>query len=155
MEVWTIEWSCPSDGDGDVTIWATEEDALKAACREIGNHIQSTFDFDLVSDASCAEDFNDLVRNGQLRDAIRRYNDHQDDYNQDYANYWFVQKKPVLTGDGKTSVSSSANLSFSSNGATCRGPCKQHNEYANADKADGTYVCRQCKTFQHIFSGSP
>lgn len=155
MDVWVVEWSCPSDGETETTIWDNETDALKAACKEIGDHIQSTFDFDLSSDESCAEDFNDMVQRGQFKDAMRRFNDHQDDYNSDYAHYWFVQKKTVLTGSGAHTISGRTASNFASNnGATCRGPCKQHNPYANADRSDGTYVCRQCSTFKSIF-GTP
>jgi len=31
-------------------------------------------------------------------------------------------------------------------GATCRGPCGLHNEFAYANKPDGTYVCYSCRT---------
>lgn len=31
-------------------------------------------------------------------------------------------------------------------GATCRGPCGTHNEFAYANKPDGTYVCYGCRT---------
>lgn len=153
MEVWVLEWSCPSDNDNKVTLWSNEDDAYKQAIKEISGYINRSFDFDVSHDEACAEDFNDMVRRKQYKDAISRFTEHQDDYNQDYAQYWFVSKKPILSGDGK--VAASASVQVHSNGATCRGPCKQHNPYANADQNDGTYVCRQCKTFSHIFGAKP
>ena len=38
-------------------------------------------------------------------------------------------------------------------GANCRGPCGQHNEYAYANKRDGTYVCHSCKMMSQVFGG--
>jgi len=149
MEIWTLEWSCPSDGETEITLWENEIDALKRGVKEVGDYIQRTFDFDNSNDESCATDVNDMIGRGQYKEAIRRFNDHQDDHNPDYAQYWFVVKKPVHGSEGiKKQVAAST---YHSNGATCRGPCKQHNPYANADQSDGTYVCRQCSTFQHIF----
>ena len=157
MDVWVIEWSCRDDGDSKVTVWSNEIDAQKQAVKEISGFINGSFDFDDPNDESCAEDFNDMVARKDYKGAIRRFNDHQDDHNSDYAQFWFVSKKSVLSGTGQmtNSLNTSANASsFHSNGATCRGPCKQHNPYANADKSDGTYVCRQCSTFKSIF-GTP
>lgn len=159
MDVWVIEWSCRDDGDSKVTIWSNQIDAQKQAVKEISQFINGSFDFDDPNDESCAEDFNDMVRRKDYDAALRRFNDHQDDHNSDYAQFWFVSKKPILSGTGQTANLTGSSIQSSShahsNGATCRGPCKQHNEYANADKSDGTYVCRQCKTFGTIFNGTP
>ena len=34
-------------------------------------------------------------------------------------------------------------------GATCRGPCRAHNKFANPDKGD-TYLCRACKAASYV-----
>ncbi len=36
-------------------------------------------------------------------------------------------------------------------GAVCR-KCNQKNDYALADKSDGTYICRSCKMLMDVFS---
>lgn len=150
MEVWVLEWSCPNDGESNVSVWERQEDAQRQALKEIADVITNDWDMDDVQASSCADDIDDMTARGQLGEAIRRFNDFQDDYNSDYAQYWFVSKKEVLGAGGKGTSSHRH-----SNGATCRGPCKQHNEYANPDRSDGTYVCRQCKTFGYIFNGTP
>jgi hypothetical protein len=157
MDVWVLEWSCRDDGDTKVTVWSNEIDAQKQAVKEISGYINSYFDFDNSDDESCAEDFNDMVARKHYDEAINRFNDHQDNYNSDYAQLWYVSKKSVLSGTGQAAAGLGVSMnatSTHSNGATCRGPCKQHNPYANADKSDGTYVCRQCSTFKSIF-GTP
>lgn len=156
MEVWVVEWSSRDSGDTEITLWDNKLDAQRKAVRDISNYMNRSFDFDVDHDEACATDFNDMVSRHQYDDAIRRFHDHEDDYNSDYAQYWNVYKKSVLTGNGGiASGSGSSSTIIHSNGATCRGPCKQHNPYANADQSDGTYVCRQCKTFKHIFGANP
>jgi hypothetical protein len=150
MEIWVLEWSHPNDGENNVTVWERQEDAQRQALKEIADVITNDWDMDDVYASSCADDIDDMVNRGQLGKAISRFNDYQDEHNSDYAQYWFVSKKEVLGANGKRT-----NEHVHSNGATCRGPCKQHNPYANADKSDGTYVCRQCKTFSSIFGNSP
>lgn len=154
MEVWVLEWSYPSDGENGTTIWVSQVDAQKQALKEISDMIN---DWDLEDNeaAACADDINDMTSRGQLREAIKRFNDYQDDHNPDYAQYYFVSKKEVLSF-GKSPKSNGSGVAFkaTSSGATCRGPCGQHNEYAYADQSDGTHVCYQCSTFQHIFGVS-
>lgn len=38
-------------------------------------------------------------------------------------------------------------------GATCRGAHAEWNEYATADRHDGTYLCHQCRMFRQVFGG--
>lgn len=155
MEVWVVEWSYPYDNENNVTVWANKVDAQKQACKEI-NELINEWDMDDVHAASCAEDISDMVGRGQYAEAIRRFNDYQDEYNSDYAQYWFVSSKPVLSGDGsEPSTNAPVAYKATTSGATCRGPCGQHNEYAYADRPDGTHLCRQCSTFQHIFGVKP
>ncbi len=39
-------------------------------------------------------------------------------------------------------------------GATCRGPCQSHNEFAYADNPDGTHLCYQCKIQEQVFGST-
>jgi len=152
MEVWVLEWSYPSDGETSITLWSNQIDAQKQALKEIVDDISGNFDMDDSDATSCADDVDDLMNRGQLGEAIKRYNDYQDNYNADYASYYFVTKKQVLSFNGEpTKATVVSTFTATSSGATCRGPCGQFNEYAMADKADGTHVCRQCSTFHHIF----
>lgn len=151
MEVWVLEWSYPYDNEHNVTVWNNQVDAQKQALKEIIDVIANDFDMDDPHASSCADDIDDMMNRGQLAEAIRRWNDFQDDHNSDHAQYYFVSKKEVLGEGATTSPSGGASFIATSNGATCRGPCGQFNEYAQADRADGTHICRQCSTFQHIF----
>lgn len=153
MEVWVLEWVYPSDADTNVTIWNDKVSAQKQAVKEIQDIMVNDWDMDNIHCSSCADDFDDMISRGDYDGAIRRFNEYQDDHNSDYAQYYRVYSRNVL-GDSTSTVNHSHSHS-SQNGATCRGPCKQYNDYANSDRADGTYVCRQCKTFGQIFGNSP
>lgn len=37
---------------------------------------------------------------------------------------------------------------------TCK-KCGYYNEFASPNQSDGSYLCRQCSTFLHIFGGKP
>lgn len=43
------------------------------------------------------------------------------------------------------------------NGAICRGTHQEYNDYATADRRDGTYLCQQCRMFRTCFgsAGTP
>lgn len=151
MEVWVLEWSYPYDNEHNVTVWNNQVDAQKQALKEIVDVIANDFDMDDSSASACADDIDDMMNRGQLADAIRRWNDFQDDHNSDHAQYYFVSKKEVLGEGSMSAPSGGSSFTATSSGATCRGPCGQYNEYAQADRADGTHVCRQCSTFNHIF----
>lgn len=151
MEVWALEWSYPYDNENNVTLWSSQSDAQKQALKEI-NELIDDWDMDDEHAAACAEDIEDMTRRGHLGEAIKRFNDYQDEYNSDYAQYWFVSSKQILTfDDGSGTKPTPVAFKAATSGATCRGPCGQYNEYAYADKSDGTHMCRQCSTFQHIF----
>lgn len=155
MEVWVLEWSYPYDNEHNVSLWTTQSEAQEQGLKEIIDVIANDFDMDDVNAASCADDIDDMMRRGDRSGALDRWNTFQDEYRDDQAQYYYVSKKQVLGAGAKASSNGSAAFIATSNGATCRGPCKQHNEYANADQADGTYICRQCSTFQHIFGTKP
>ena len=155
MEVWVLEWSYPYDNEHNVTLWTTQSEAQEQALKEIIDVIANDFDMDDVHASSCADDIDDMMRRGQRDEAIQRWNDFQMEYRDDQAQYYYVSKKEVLGAGAKASPSGGASFIATSNGATCRGPCGQFNEYAQADRADGTHICRQCSTFQHIFGTKP
>jgi hypothetical protein len=150
MEVWMLEWSYPYDNENNVTLWTNQLDAQKQAVKEI-NELINDWDLEDNDAAACADDINDMVGRGQFGEAIKRFIDYQDEHNADYAQYYFVTKKQVLGSGSVASPSSGSSFIATTSGATCRGPCGQYNEYANADQPDGTHVCHQCSTFQHIF----
>ncbi len=156
MDVWILEYNCISDGEVSISLWANEYDALVECLSIIKHKIDIEWDMDNSDMFTYAEEIDLLQDAGKLRDAIRKWNDYQDDHNSDYAQYYQVYFRPV---HGLESASNAvvngpaAPYRASSPGATCRGHCKEYNEYAYADRRDGTYVCRQCSTFQKIFGG--
>jgi len=152
MEVWVLEWSYPYDNENNVTLWVSQDDAQRQALKEINELISNDWDLEDDSAAACADDINDMTARGQLGEALKRFNDYQDENNSDYAQYYFVTKKQVLSWSGdKSKTRTPVAYKATSSGATCRGPCGQYNEYAMADQPDGTHMCRQCSTFHHIF----
>lgn len=153
MAVWVKQWNLPSEGEHNITLWAKEQDALRSTCDEIEDSITNNWDMDDEDQSFFAEEIQSLIQSKHYRSAINKWNEYQDSYNSDYAEYWHVFIKEVLTGDSGEVVTSAPPMAYkaSSPGATCRGPCGQFNDYAYADKSDGTHLCRQCSTFQHIF----
>ena len=156
MEVWVLEWSYPYDMENNITVWSNQVDAQKQALNEINELISNDWDMDDIDASSCADDINDKIKRGQYTEALKRWNDYQDEYNSDYAQYWHVYSRELLSSDPSElpKITPTAYRATTS-GATCRGPCKQYNDYAYADSPDGTYVCHQCSTFQHIFGTKP
>jgi hypothetical protein len=159
MDVWIAEWDYHYDMEHDVSVFLTENDALEDCLNGIDDIIDSNWDIGNDPDqAQYKSDIDDLRQQGKLREALDKWNEYEANFNDEQAQYYSVTKKQ-LHGGNSASVIPSAKVSapvtpvrsYSTQGATCRGPCKQHNEYANADRSDGTYVCRQCSTFQHIF----
>lgn len=151
MDVWIAQWEYPNDIDSNISIFLSEKEALEDVLSDIEDHITNNWDMDDSDQETWADDISQLHHSGKLREAMEKWNEYQANYNDEYAEYYSVFMKTVQ-GSASTAVSTQPTThSHSSNGATCRGPCKQHNEYANADRADGTYVCRQCSTFSSIF----
>lgn len=154
MDVWVLRWECPNDNEVNVTIWANEQAALNQALDEIEDHITNNWDMDDEDQSRYADEIGDLRKRGQLREAMLRWNDYQDNFDSDYGSWWGCRKQPVLPDDEVVTSAPTIAFKATSSGATCRGPCGQSNSYAYADRQDGTYVCRQCSTFQHIFGVS-
>ena len=157
MEVWIKEWNYIADGETNHTVWATELAALKSACDEIEDSITNNWDMDDETQAQYSENITQLLAQAKWREVVEAWNDYQGNFNDEYAEYWSIMRKEVLTGDDEEIVTSAPVMAFkaSISGATCRGPCGQYNDYAYADKSDGTHLCRQCSTFKHIFGVSP
>jgi len=158
MKVWVLEWLDTDNIQTNCTIWATEQDALQQACDELIEHHVDNWDPDDPDQAVAADQIQEFIRKGQYRQAVQRFNDYQDDYNSDYAHYYYVHEKEVLSHNQNNSptLPPPAPVAFkaSSPGATCR-KCSNPNPYAYADRSDGTYCCRQCSTFSTIFGVSP
>lgn len=152
MDVWIAQWEYPNDMDSNISVFLTEKDALEDVLSDIEDHITNNWDMDDSDQSQWADDISALHQSGKLREAMDKWNEYQANYNDEYAEYYSVIKKEVQGGSSASVIPTRvATHSHASNGATCRGPCKQHNEYANPDRADGTYLCRQCSTFQTIF----
>jgi hypothetical protein len=150
-EVWIVRWEHPDDMEVNITLWTSEQDALKQALSEIQNEIDNNWDMDDTYQSQYADEIKRLSGLGKLRQAMVAWNDYQDNHNDEYGEWYSVSKQEVLSMDDEV-VTSALPVAFkpSTTGATCRGPCKQYNEYAYADRRDGTHLCRQCSTFQHI-----
>jgi hypothetical protein len=180
--VWVIEWSYPSDGESNVTVWDGEKSAAKQACSEIQSRISDDWDMTDYDQASSARQINDYVSAGQYLKAVKYWNNCSSNCDSDYAMYWEVREAQVgdLSGasepivfdpDYFTALLDSEEeeeddgildaefeevdeaYQASNPGATCRGPCGQFNEYAYANKRDGTHVCHSCRMMSQVFGG--
>ena len=154
MEVWVLEWSVPSDGESNVTLWESEKDAYLQAASEIEDHITNNWDMDDETQAMYADEVQDFFKRHKYMEGIKHFHDYENNYNEDYAQYWEVYSREIMKRDSRDVVpnpSTSIAYKATASGATCRGPCHQFNEYAYADRPDGTHMCRQCSTFHSIF----
>lgn len=153
MEVWVLQWEYPYDMETNITLWTTQKAAQQQALKEINERIDNDWDMDDPDMLTHAEKIEELMDAGKLKEAIDVWNDYQNNYNDDHAQYYGVFSRPVLTADPDEVVTSAPPIQYKATtaGATCRGSHKEYNPYAYADRPDGTYLCTQCKTFGHIF----
>jgi hypothetical protein len=182
--VWVIEWNYPSDGESNVTVWDSEKAAAKQACSEIQDRIQSEWDMADYDMASEARQINDYVSAGQYLKAVKYWNNCSTNCDSDYAMFWHVREEQTRDlsdagdpqifdpdyftalldeeeeGDGDEDFDDASDSELEEEytasvpGATCRGPCGQSNEYAYANKRDGTYVCHSCRMMSQVFGGT-
>ena len=170
--VWIVEWSQPEQYDHKVTTFVNEADALSSACFDM---MQEVLNWDL-SDSDVedvAKRINSYLSVGDYRMALREFNDDQGEQGSEYAMYWHVyESKPIIGGkqpptlifaddeeeeeeenDEEEDIPETPWVAATP-GATCRGPsCGQFNEYAYADRRDGTYCCHSCKMMMQVFGG--
>jgi hypothetical protein len=171
--VWIVDWSQPEQFDHKITAWATEQDALTQAAHDI---MEEVFNWDLSDPDTeeVAKRINACVSTGDYRGALREFNDDQSDQGTDMAMYFHVYERAELIGaqrpntilfnddeeeeeesdDEEEETIPDTLWVASTPGATCRGPsCGTYNEYAYADKPDGTYCCHSCKMMMQVFGG--
>ena len=157
MEVWIKQREDISDLEVNVTVWDNEQDALQSTCQEILKKIAGNWDMDEEHMSQAADHIDAEIQGKRWRSAMDLWNDFESNYNDDYAEYFSVYKRDVLSSSDSLPVTLSPPKPYNptTNGSTCRGPCGQYNDYAMADRADGTHVCHQCSTFQTIFGTKP
>lgn len=175
--VWIIHWHCPHTGESDISVWASQQDALRQACNEVlVDVIGSAWDLSDPATLIAAKHINELVSKGSYEAALDEYH-----YEQDNAcsfsgdeQYWDILERDENTHPKPPTLLTFANGQDDDEdeederditirevaifvatipGATCRGPCKNHSPDAYADKADGTFVCYQCKLMSQAFGG--
>jgi hypothetical protein len=153
MEVWIVQWDYAYDNEHNVSVWATEAAALRHVCDDIEDNITNNWDMDDETQSQCADEISQLLAKGKHRMVMGAWNDYESNNNDEQATYWTVHKMDVQVGDDEEIITSAPVVAYKAiaSGATCRGPCGQYNNYAYADRSDGTNVCYQCSTFQHIF----
>ncbi len=150
MEVYVLEYNYFSDYTTTVSVYATEKDALTQALKEAKRHIKSHWDLDDEDTSTEFDKIEEFESNGQLRQALDAFDDFEGE--DDEPKVWMVYPKTVI---GTESTTPKVAYKATTSGATCRGQCKNYNEYAYADQPDGTYVCHQCSTFYRILGLTP
>ena len=177
--IWVLEWDYPGDGDSNVSLWDTEENACKQACADIIDYINDHFS--LANDPDhyqAAKEIQDYIDNGEYAQAVKHWNYCDANCDSERRQFWTVYKRDTLDDSHVSSFhriefpyqkdedegededervvnknhNDSARKAFiaSKHGATCRG-CKQYNEYAYADNSDDTYECYSCKSYHRMF----
>jgi hypothetical protein len=163
-----VECSCPDEYEYTVTLFVSEKDALSQACFDMMNVLTDHLNLSEEQDYEAAEEINGLIDSGDYRGALRVWNDAQT------TIYWHVYEKPCIIGAQKPNSillgpfqsdedeedekeveavppTSPSAFMATTPGATCRGPCGNHNPDAYADRSDGTHVCYQCKYMSQVF----
>lgn len=164
--VWIVDYEDINTATYTTTVWDDKVGAYKDACACIVDDINNDWDFSDSDSFAAAKDIEKHISNQEYVEAVTRWNDWASLF--DAGIYWNIHFEDVLditdAGTPGTIAWPQAatvvpdppetlptGFVATTTGATCRGQCNQWNEYANADKADGTYLCTQCKTFQTIF----
>lgn len=163
--VWIVDYEDMNSGDTATTVWRNEEAARKDVCANIINDINDGWDFSDQHSFDTAKQIEEAIQKKRYELAISLWNDWSSTY--DAGIFWNVHEEmthddssactpgsivwPDQDDDEVPATQPSGPFVATTPGATCRGPCGQWNEYAYADKADGTHVCYQCKTFNHIY----
>lgn len=167
--MWIFSWEQHGQYDSRISIWNTEADALVAAGSQIMNEI-SWWDMGVPEISKKAYEISDKCAAFEWRAAINLYNDWEAMKPAEYSCFISVYESKVksnppsvallrplpATAAPQTSTPvrpATAPFKATKEGATCRGPCKEFNEYAYADSPDGTYCCRQCKWMGQVFGG--
>lgn len=163
--MWICSWEQHGQYDSSISIWNTEAEALVAAGSKIMNEI-AWWDMNNPETSKKAYAISDKCAAMDWRSAIDTYNDYEAHKPATYSCYISVYESKVKTIAPKVPLlrplpagtltpvgpaPSTAPFKATKEGATCRGPCKQFNDYAYADSPDGTYCCRQCKWMGEIF----
>lgn len=155
MDVWIQEWDNTADCEKSITVWYSETEALRNTCDQIEDEIVNNWDCaEGTSEEDYADRINACIKKQDYRTAVELWNQYQGDCRPDYSCYWNIYSEEVRgNGGGIVATKSTSVSGYKSSvpGATCRGPCKDFNEYAYADNPDGTYMCRQCSMFHSIF----
>jgi len=169
--VWILEWSYPYDSDSYVTVFDSEENALKQACADIVDHINETLD--VIGDQEhnlLATDIQTYLDNNEYAKAVRYWNSSDVNCDDDRSQYWNVYERNVKTvsdlgsigkihlpkqdidSDDEPVKNIKNNIFVATEcGARCR-CCNNYNEYTYADNVDGTYECYSCRSMRNIFS---
>jgi len=164
--IWVVEWSQPGQSDSNITLWNSQDEALAAACADIMDDIHHNWDLTDTDIADIAQSISDECKAMRFNDAIILYNDYMSDTDYECQQFYRVFDRSIQTQmpnihllgarKGATTIpapppTQPTAFKATKAGATCRGPCQTYNEYAYADRADGTHCCYQCKYMSQVF----
>lgn len=169
-KVYILEYSYPFGGNTNISIWDNDIDAYKQAAHDMQYTIKDSWDMTNIYERDDAREINDRIKCGRYESAIKYFNNCSSN-DGDRKEYWYVRAENPQTNacdpqifaddyfasdddddcdcDDKNSIEEVYQATES--GATCRGPCGCYNEYAYADKRDGTFICYACKMMNSMF----
>lgn len=170
MKIYILEKSKSSSVLNEKTTWDSIDNAYKYACNLVLDEIRTSWDLKDPTEIGVAIAIDKYIMVRDFERAINYYNTYNKLLDYSYQTFYTVNEHSVnnFSDTGKiinlnlTQVVSSDPGQFSnvsvpesfvatSPGACCR-KCCISNEYVYADKEDGTYLCRQCKSFLDIFN---
>lgn len=159
----------------DYSVWESDKAAAKFACTMIAEVIDNEWDLSMPDMLAEAKEINKFIAGGDYLEAVNYWNDSDVVSDRVYSHYYSIESTRIRKfGDaGSPEIMNlvpedeQENLAMTTmanddllglprlieSGASCR-TCHIPNEYATADQADGTYVCRGCKGMAAIFAGS-
>ena len=168
--VYTLTYQDYNSGDRNVTVWSDELSAQKQAVVELLDYISDTWTLTDQETRDVAVRINDLAKQGAYISAMEEYERWElnkahgpdgiswsiesTDLNSQFnvTPMTFIDFTPPADEEEDKSywnpnlVNPPGAYQPTTCGATCRGTCTAWNEYAWADRADGTYVCYSCKS---------
>lgn len=173
--VWIVEWTQPNQGECNITAYASEKDALKAACTDLLDEVNTNWDMADEDILEVAKEINSHAGMRDYKSALLSYNEFQNDNSDyEYIQFWHVYERNLISS---ANIPEPALMVFADPdeeeeedeeedeeeedeaymatdpGATCRGPCGNFSPDAYADKQDGTFCCFQCKLMSQAFGG--
>lgn len=98
--IWLLEWSYPYNGDVAVSVFESEQDALKQACSEIVCHINNNLNLESCEEhISVSKEIQDLINKCDYLNAVKCWNFCDVNCDSDHSEYWSVFSRNIINSN--------------------------------------------------------